>query len=178
MAKRLKLESQWTTVTIRPGEIHCSLEPQIITTLLGSCVAVCLFDPVRKAGGMNHIVLPAHPIGISIPEADPRYGPAAIGTLVELMESIGARRSRMEAKVFGGATVIPEMAESFAVGERNVEFTMRALEALGIPVVAHRVLGSDGMVVKMATVTGDVWVRSVSGDDQSAPQRLLKVANG
>ncbi|HVJ51519.1 MAG TPA: chemotaxis protein CheD [Aliidongia sp.] len=139
--------------------IHCSREPMVISTVLGSCVAVCLWDTVQRIGGMNHFVLPrSHSDG-----PDSRYGDSAIDQLVDRMLDLGCRRETMEAKLFGGAAVLAGTPEH-SVGTRNVELAFERLRHHGIVVVAHRTGGENGMLIRMFTGTGDVLARPIGRD--------------
>src|SRR5271157_1725933 len=92
---------------IQPGEYHVSAEDEMIGTLLGSCVSVCLHDPVTQVSGMNHFMLPGRIVQADIfQDRTARYGITAINELLAQMEAAGAFRERMTAKVFGGGHVI------------------------------------------------------------------------
>jgi chemotaxis protein CheD len=151
-------------VLLNQGELFSSLEPCTISTVLGSCIAVCLFDERLKAGGMNHFVTPAMPAGC---EECGRYGDVAIIQLVEDMQRLGARREDLQAKVFGGA-VPPWVAPTspFAVGIANAEAARAELRRLGIPVQACRTGGNSGMRITSETWSGEVRVQTI--------KRLLK----
>src|SRR5258706_10049652 len=78
-----------------PGAVHCSAAPGLVTTVLGSCVGVCLWDPLRRVGGMNHYVLPLSPAD----DRTPRYGDVAIERLIEAMARLGCRVGDLVAKL-------------------------------------------------------------------------------
>ncbi|MFN3077205.1 MAG: chemotaxis protein CheD [Alphaproteobacteria bacterium] len=157
---RLGLPStdELTQVHLFPGEIACRQEPQVITTILGSCVAVCLWDRSRCFGGMNHFVLPCWE---HRDEPSLRYGNIAVEALVHRMLDLGARPEDLRAKVFGGANVLPTSGESRTVGSRNIEMALQELHRLGIPVVNRHVSGNNGILIKQYTETGEVWLRLV-----------------
>ena len=115
-------------VNIVQGEQHVSADPQVmISTLLGSCVAACLRDPVAGVGGMNHFLLPGRRGGS---EADGvRFGVHAMELLVNALLGAGARRDRLEAKLFGGGHMMDGLAD---VGRQNSEFALSFLDAEGI----------------------------------------------
>lgn len=134
------------------GETFASAEPAWISTVLGSCVSVCLFDPERRIGGMNHFLLPEPPAD------DPgsaRYGSVALDQLIEKMVTLGADRSRLVAKVFGAAhqTGSPEVSQG------NCTFTRRYLAREKIPLLAERLGGRSGMELRFETHTGRAFVR-------------------
>ena len=138
-----------------PGTIFAeSLEYQI-STVLGSCVAVCLWDQVTRRGGMNHIMLPLwNGEGL----ATPKYGNIAMEKLLAKVLFIGCRREHLVAKVFGGANVSGTGLELFMIGDRNITLAFQMLEEFGIPVVAKDVGGRVGRKIIMNTGTGTVLV--------------------
>jgi chemotaxis protein CheD len=158
-------------VFLSQGELHCTAEPTMVTTVLGSCVAVCLSDRARGLGGINHFLLP-HCDGDQL---NLRYGDVAIDRLLDGMLSLGARVGDLEAKVFGGAAVMPMNAPENNVGTRNVEVAMARLRSLGITVVARRTGGSRGLSVRLFTATGDVLIRAVRSVMGSQADQLLPV---
>jgi chemotaxis protein CheD len=148
-------------VYLPPGALVCLAEPGLVTTVLGSCVAVCLWDGERSISGINHFVLP-----VSDSETPClRYGNFAIARLVEAMLELGADFEALSAKVFGGAAVLQQSMEAASggkhVGAHNVDFAMARLEELGIPIVAKRTGGNVGMNVQLFTETGEVLVRAI-----------------
>jgi chemotaxis receptor (MCP) glutamine deamidase CheD len=145
-------------VTIYIGGVYASREPSIIRTLLGSCIAVCLWDRELGIGGMNHFLLPTgEPLG-----NDPmRFGVHAMDRLIGLMMKLGADRRRFVAKVFGGAHVL-SIAESVGgVPQRNIAFIREFLEHERIPVLAADVGGYQPRDVHFYSATARVRVRRV-----------------
>jgi chemotaxis protein CheD len=138
------------------GRLHCSPQPTLVTTVLGSCVAVCLWDRVRGVGGINHFMLP-HSTG----EKTLRYGDVATDSLVRAMFDLDCRIENIEAKVFGGAIVLPTGCHDWHVGMRNAEAAVARLAAFRIPIVARRTGGHEGLSVKLFTASGDVLVRRI-----------------
>lgn len=131
-----------------PGGVQVSCDPEVvITTLLGSCVAACLYDPASGVFGMNHFLLASR----SARQAQPlnttagRYGVHAMELLINAMLKRGADRQRLQAKVFGGANVLSGNAGgSFAVGEANANFVRSFLHSESIPLVASDLGGRSG----------------------------------
>jgi chemotaxis protein CheD len=153
-------------IFLLPGTLHCSAEANVVKTVLGSCVAVCLCDRARGLSGINHFLLPQSGGDRSFGDAaleDPRarYGDTATELLVASMLALGSRVDRLEAKVFGGATVLPINNPDLNVGPRNVAVALDRLKALRIPVVAQRTGGNSGLAVNLLTSTGEVLVRRV-----------------
>ncbi|MCM0082454.1 chemotaxis protein CheD [Geomonas sp. Red32] len=140
-------------VVISPGEYYTTASPGVISTLLGSCIAACLYDPVRRIIGMNHFMLSnprySRDLPPSITEAG-RYGIHAMDLLINAMMAKGTTRSMLRAKVFGGATILnPDSAGGnfFCVGEVNCRFITEYLEMERIPVDAMDVGGEFGRVI-------------------------------
>jgi chemotaxis protein CheD len=121
-------------VKILPGEFFVTTRDMLLVTVLGSCVAACIRDPERGIGGMNHFMLPDGGVGAMSRSA--RYGGYAMELLVNELIKSGARRSALEAKVFGGGRVLASLS-SANVGERNAEFVLDYLKQEGIPVLAQ-----------------------------------------
>lgn len=127
---------------ILPGEYFVSGTGMLLVTVLGSCVAACIRDVEAGVGGMNHFMLPddggreREHIGSSA-----RYGTYAMEVLINHLLKSGARRNRLEAKVFGGGAVLSSLASS-NVGTRNAEFVLDYLKTEKIPVVAKDLLDS------------------------------------
>jgi chemotaxis protein CheD len=139
-------------VYLLPGTSHCARRPAVVTTVLGSCVAVCLWDSVTHAGGMNHYLLPHAPPG----DISERFGDVANERLIGRMIQLGARRENLRAKVFGGASVLAVEAEGRSVGEANVEVALEQLRRHRIPIVVRRTGGRRGRLIRLFTDTGEV----------------------
>ena len=138
-----------------PGTIFAEPAEYQISTVLGSCVAVCLWDQVARRGGMNHMMLPLwNGEGL----ATPKYGNIAMEKLFAKMLSIGCRRENIVAKVFGGANVSGTGLEVYMIGDRNIILAFQMLEELRIPVVAKDVGGRVGRKIMMNSGTGVVLV--------------------
>jgi len=125
-------------VKVLPGEFFVSDEDIVISTVLGSCVAACLWDPTRKLGGMNHFMLPGSggddPVGLA-----GRYGAFAMEQLINEMIKRGGRKASFEAKVFGGGAVLRGMT-ALNVGTRNAQFVEDFLRTEGIRITARDLL--------------------------------------
>lgn len=129
---------------------------RVLATTLGSCVAACLHDPVRRIGGMNHFLLPEAP-GDKL-SASARYGSVSMERLVNGLLSRGAQRRDLVAKVFGGAS-FGEWASG--IGLRNVEFVMAYLADEGIATLAWDVGGNNARAVRFIPTTGEGFVRTI-----------------
>ncbi|MFZ5444022.1 MAG: CheR family methyltransferase [Myxococcota bacterium] len=155
---------------ISVGELHATSRPTVIRTLLGSCVAACLFDPVARVGGMNHFLLPD---GDGEVERS-RFGVHAMETLINSMMQQGADRRRLEAQLYGGADVLG-IGSRPTVGERNIAFARAFLERERIPLVASGLGGQRGREVRLESHTGRVVTREL-GREQVDVEREATAA--
>jgi chemotaxis protein CheD len=153
-------------VFLPPGVVHCTSVPSRVTTILGSCVAVCLWDRVRRVSGINHFVLPYR----RQDRPSSGFGDVAIERLVEEMQRLGCDRGTMRAKVFGGAAVLPFASGGDPVGEQNIRMAMERLREHGIPVIAQRTGGRTGLLIRLFTESGDVLVRRVASTAVGTPR--------
>ena len=145
-----------------PAALFASGEPYLINTILGSCVAVCLYDPVNQAGGMAHYMLPLwNGEGL----ASPKYGNIAVEKLVDKMKSYGSLQHNLKAKVFGGGEVIDIQDAYFYIGRRNIKMAYDMLEEFGIPVIGASTGGKYGRKLIFNTYTGQVKQRYVKRQD-------------
>lgn len=136
-----------------PSALFAEKESFWVDTVLGSCVAVCLFDPVTKLGGINHYMLPLwNGNGL----ASPKFGNIAIEKLIEKMVKNGAIKSRLVAKIFGGAD---QMASSMKIGDRNIEIAKEILSLHNIPIIAENTGGLVGRKLRYETGTGKVLMK-------------------
>jgi chemotaxis protein CheD len=130
--------------------------PRTMMTILGSCVAVCLWDRRGTCGGMNHYLLPRRGPGA---EATTRYGDVAIPLLVEKLLALGALRQNLRAKIFGGAHVLPGFrADGRSLGAENVEMAIQLLHAEGVQTVSEDIGGTRGRKLAFNTVDGTALV--------------------
>ena len=121
-----------------PAALFASKDAVTVSTILGSCVAVCLFDKSKNIGGINHFMLP----------------------LLQKLESLGCRKEDLIAKIFGGGEVI-ETGTHFQIGARNIQTAEEELKALGIPIVARSTGGKNGRKLEFDTETGAVRQRLI-----------------
>ena len=138
-----------------PGTLFAHREPHVVTTVLGSCVSVCLWDASLRVGGINHYLLPLWN-GDGLPT--PKYGNIAIVKLLEKVQSYGAG-SKLVAKVFGGASMWEKTEGLLAIGQRNIELAYDLLEQHRIPVVSRDVGGPAGRKIIFNTADGTVLLK-------------------
>lgn len=144
---------------VLPGEYFVADREALLVTVLGSCVAACIRDVDSGIGGMNHFMLPDGG-GRSSVGSSARYGTYAMEVLINHLLKMGARRNRLEAKVFGGGAVLASLANS-NVGERNAEFVLDFLKREKIPIVAKDLLDSYPRKVYYFPHTGRVLVKKL-----------------
>ena len=158
------------TVSLYIGDLHAANEPTLIKTLLGSCIAVCLWDPQTQVGGMNHFMLPRS-AAVADGEAS-RFGVHAMDLLIGELHKKGADRRRFSAKVFGGGHVlgVPEAEDS--VPRQNIAFIRQFLQDEGFTVVAEDIGGRDARHVHFETHTGRAWVKRIPSEQ--AGSRLAR----
>ncbi len=144
-------QTDWRTVNVILGEFKVCDDPvKVMTTVLGSCVATCLYDPVASIGGMNHFLLPA---GHSSQSKEQIYGLHSMELLINGLLKKGCLKSRMQAKVFGGAQLTSGLTDA---GEKNAEFIREFLKNEGIPCVAESLGGDRARRLKFWPTTGKV----------------------
>lgn len=126
---------------LHPGEYYVTREHIIISTVLGSCVAVALYDPVEQIGGLNHFMLPGELHSRDFyQEESGRYGMYAMELLINTIIKEGGDKRRLKAKVFGGGHVLNTSAGN--IPESNIRFAFEFLETEQIPVIANNVGGT------------------------------------
>ena len=152
-----------------PAEYRVTDQPIALVTLLGSCVAACMYDPALGVGGMNHFMLPdAEPASMAAKsDGSARYGAHAMELLINDLLKRGARRARLQAKVFGGGNVLRGFT-SDPIGTRNARFVLDYLGAENIPVVAQDLGDIHPRKVCFFVQTGRALVRHlpVSRDEE------------
>lgn len=151
-------------INVVQGEFSISAKPDIVlTTVLGSCIAVCMFDPQRRIGGMNHFLLPSRDGGHG---ANVRYGAHAMELLINGLLREGAERGHLQAKMFGGASMMGNLRD---IGASNAAFARHFLADEGIPCLAESVGGSSARRIRFWPTDGRVKQLLVSGDAVALP---------
>ena len=145
---------------LAPGQVFATDEPLTLRTVLGSCVAVCLYDPVMRVGGMNHFLLPG--TGTS-GEPSSRYGEHAMTILWSQLLGFGALPTGIRACVFGGARVLGGLSDLMHLGRRNVECALEWLSARHVPIDDRHVLGTRARRIEFRVGEGLASVR-ILGD--------------
>ena len=158
-------------VKILPGQYHAASGPVGMSTVLGSCVSTCLWDPHRRIGGMNHFMLPGDNGTTASPVTrSARFGVYAMELLINDMLKLGAERRRLVAKVFGGGRLLRGF-DSLDVGGRNCEFVLEFLKVEGIPVLAQDLLDIYPRKVHFLPENGKVLCKKLDRVRDDAVQR-------
>lgn len=170
-----------TVLTIFAGECYVSNQREIISTVLGSCISVCLYDQFNQVGGMNHFMLPQDKGGPSgslvdmssdaLLERSMRYGVTAMEVLVAEMQKKGALRKNLRAKIFGGGNVLSRLDNSESVGDKNIGFARAFLKLEQIPIETESVGDKYGRKIFFLTGENKVFVKRVEIEQALTEER-------
>jgi chemotaxis receptor (MCP) glutamine deamidase CheD len=149
-------EAQGARHFLYPGQVFTTSEPITISTILGSCAAICLWDRHKRAGGMNHYLLPD---GAADGPNRLRYGNAANPELLKQVLALGCEIKNLQAKVFGGSSAF-SVDLSHSLGTRNVDLAESFLRSAGIPVVERDVSGKHGRRLVFQVADGITTIKS------------------
>jgi chemotaxis protein CheD len=146
-------------VYLYPGQIVTSGQPLMVSTILGSCVSICLWDPAAKVGGINHYLLPNNPLN---GQSDLRYGNTATERLIETLLGLGVKKQRIVAKVVGGASILSSFGGSrMSIGDQNVDVARKLLAKHGIDVSGEQTGGTRGRKLLFHTGNGCVFSKEI-----------------
>ncbi len=155
-------------VHVVQGEFFFSDNPSIVlTTVLGSCIAACFRDPLAGVGGMNHFLLPGDGTSDGL-----RYGVNSMELLVNALLKLGARRERLEVRLFGGARVVRGLSD---VGRQNTEFAERYLRDEGLMYKGGSVGGDQPRRIQFWPVSGRLRQMVLPADEAPAIERQVPV---
>lgn len=146
-------------ITVGVAQVRYSSAPTVLRTILGSCVGICIYDRVKKIGGMAHILLPVNQKGN--PNLD-KYADTAIPMLVKTLLKEGAKKENLTAKIAGGASMF-KFGSNLAlgqIGDRNIEQTKLELQKLGIAILVEDVGGNLGRVIDFYLEDGRMKVKA------------------
>lgn len=147
---------------LHAGQVYVSNNGEPIVLILGSCVAVCIWDPINAIGGATHYMLPAWD---GRGTSSPRYGNVAISSLLQKLADAGADRKQLRAKVFGGGCLFDSMRDGAPnkdhLGIRNVEIAREILAKGRIPIVSSDVGGDRGKRILFRTDSGEALVKEL-----------------
>lgn len=140
------------------GDWYVSDRPARVTTILGSCVSVCLWDAARRIGGLNHFLMARG--GVPAVGKPGRFADLALPRLLDGVLQLGARRGELLAKIFGGAGQFKAGGQA-TIGAQNVEAARQFLAEHRIPVMAEDAGGERGRRLVFFTETGEAWVKAL-----------------
>ena len=155
--------SECKVIKVGMADLSIAKEPDTLTTLgLGSCVGIALYDPITKIGGLAHIMLPDSK-QIKNNENKAKFADTAIELLVQQMIKEGARKSRMVAKIAGGAHMFEfkNMDDMMRIGTRNVAAVVQILNEMHIPIIAQDTGDNYGRTIELYTLTGMLRVKTI-----------------
>lgn len=158
--------------TILAGEYYVTNKKEIITTILGSCISVCLYDKINKVSGMNHFLLPINPstsitnneytFNNSFYESDSlRYGAYSMELMMNDIIKKGGEKKFLQAKIFGGGNIISFSGTTETIGEKNITFILTYLRTEGIDIISKNVGGNIGRKIIYCTDTNAVFVKKI-----------------
>lgn len=153
---------QGSSTFIHVGQIHVDSTPHAISTVLGSCVAVCLYDAVLGIGGMNHYLLPFwNGNGLQ----SPKFGNIAIPKLLESMFARGSTPKTLQAKIFGGASMNIGGSDAMMIGQKNILVAKEILKEYKIAIVAEDIGGQNGRKIQFDLERGKVLLKYAQRSD-------------
>lgn len=163
-------EFKLNAIRLLPNQYYVTSKNMVLTTVLGSCVSACVRDSTAGIGGMNHFMLPDDG-GTNVPDSSAaisiqamRYGTYAMDVLLNELLKAGARRDRLEAKVFGGGAVLANMT-MLNIGDRNADFVLRYLQMEKVRITAQDLRGNLPRRVSYFPESGQVMVRKLRRHD-------------
>lgn len=155
------------TIVVKVADLNIVTGDGELATLgLGSCVAICLHDPVAKVAGMAHVLLPNKSLSRNA-ENPAKFPQSAIPLLIEKMEALGAEKPRLTARLVGGASMFGNLSPSGAVqmGERNVVASRQVLEEQGVKITAEATGGTTGRSIRLQAADGALFIRTLAGGE-------------
>lgn len=164
-------EFQQAAIKIHPGGYAATGSDYAITTVLGSCISACIWSPQLGLGGMNHFMLPDS--DKATPLSQGLYGIMAMELLINALMKLGAPRAHFQAKIFGGAQLMPSTGNSLGignVGERNAQFIENYLQEERIPIVAKDLLGRQPRRLVFFPKTGAALVKRLGAAPLTAQE--------
>jgi len=148
-----------TLINVGVAQIKYGATPTVLRTILGSCIGICVYDRMKKIGGLAHILLPENTSKNGNPE---KYADTAIPLMVERLLKDGAKKEFLSAKITGGASMF-KFQSNIALGQigtRNIEETKKVLEKLGIPILEENTGGNAGRVIDFFMNDGHLKVKA------------------
>ena len=149
-----------TVIALKPGDYYATRSGEVLYTVVGSCIAACIYDLPRTIGGMNHFMLPGlvHPDDMLTSDLG-RYGMFAMELLIGELVKLGAKRKDLQAKLFGGGHVLKFRQGDGDITASNIQFARKYLELEGIPVVNEDLGGIKARKVLFFSSTSRVLMK-------------------
>jgi len=150
-------------ISVGMADYKTARSPDLLMTAgLGSCIGICIHDPFLKVGGMAHIMLPA--AGGSLGGNPAKYADTAMELLLQEIVGLGANKSRLRAKIAGGAQMFsfPGRPPVLKIGDRNSEAVVQELKKHRIPLMVAEVGGSFGRTIHFDVGTGELRIRTIN----------------
>ncbi|MGL1890098.1 MAG: chemotaxis protein CheD [Spirochaetaceae bacterium] len=167
MHKKYHPKFKHEIITIYAGELYIGTKGEVISTVLGSCISVCLFDVINNVGGMNHFMLPEGNSTFSkehLTDKPMRYGIKAMEILISEMQKKGALRKNLTGKIFGGGNIIIKQDTIQSIGYKNISFAREFLKMEGIPIESENVGNNYGRKLYFLTGENTVFVKEMAID--------------
>jgi chemotaxis protein CheD len=142
---------------INPGELIFSKTPVVIKTVLGSCVAVVIYDKVKKFGGLVHYLLPVSPDKT----VSTKYGDVGVPTLINKFYNAGSVKTDLEVSILGGSFIIFDRSEIFFIGDKNIDIAQQIVKQNGLRIKVMNVGGEKGRKVAFDTASNQLAVRTL-----------------
>ena len=148
-----------TLLNVGVAQVRMAKEPTVLRTILGSCVGICIYDRMKKIGGLAHVLLPLDTVNGASPE---KYADTAIPLLVQMLLKEGAKKEFLSAKIAGGASMFKFESNVTLgqIGDRNVEETKKMLAKLQIPLLEEDTGGNSGRVIDFYLIDGHLKVKA------------------
>ncbi len=148
-------------INVGIAEIKTGKSPDVLRTTLGSCIGVVLYDPIKKVGGISHIMLSKDPTGKDSLKTPGKYGETALPILMKAMEQEGSKIGSYCARIFGGASMFKGINSNFLqnIGENNIQIAREFLQIKNIPLIVEDVGGHDGRTISLYLDDGRVLLK-------------------
>ena len=159
-------------VFLLPGELCVTQDPLFIATLLGSCVAVCLYNKHSGAAAMNHFLRAQKPAG---PEPFGKFGDTSTRHIIKGLMAFDEKISHYEAKVFGGGAVVGHLGIGAGIGKENIVAAKEVLQEFQIPIVESDIGGKHGRKVYFNTKTNQVFIRYIGSHRKDFSEKNIRV---
>jgi chemotaxis protein CheD len=160
-------------IFLQPGEFFVADAEYQMRTMLGSCVSITLWHPLKRVGAMSHFLLPTRGASDRNEGLDARYGDEAMQLMVSELKQMGVAASQCHGKVFGGGNMFPDHfhASSINVGQRNGEAALELLNHHGVPILSESLFGIGHRQIIFDVRNGDVWCHQVApGNSGQEPE--------